>query len=377
MGKLSNVEEFKENFIQTIMMPLDSDQLINELKERYWLPGKEWLVDALPWAELKEAKLKPIKVHMLSDSMGLLVATFELVPEAVLTFSLLKRNDRWYVDWQNREVWLLATENWESKSEGNLEVRFFETIEVDNLDFVLDVLQRINQWIQKKLGANEEKLVIVFGYDSFEYSISDTGHKPSGKGGNSRGKLILLTENLVDFRNENFESTYIKSILLHEMIHEYSCYDKQWKDSIDNMSLEISLLSEGVAMYYEFEYLVEELKSLDFDSNNKIVQKDTLGIIEALKYREQVLDLLSNETFTEVNRKDPKAGNPSYFLGASLYNYFLQKYGFEKTRTIYSEAGNKETEKAKSFLAEYFDKEEFLISSQNYLDSIRAQLNKN
>lgn len=376
MGSLSNVDDIKDNFIQTVMMPLDSDQLIEKLKEKFWLPGKEWLVDAIPWAELKAYRLKPIKVHMLSDTMGLLVATFELVPEGIISFSLLKKDNRWYVDWQNREVWLFVTENWKIKSKENLEIRFFETIEEDNMDFVLDELHKINQWIQRELGTNEEKLVITFGYDAFEYSISDTGHKASGGGGNSRGKFIMMTEKLADFGGANFKSTYTKSILLHEMIHEYSCYDKQWNGSINNMSLEISLLGEGVAMYYEFKYLVEEIENIEIDSNNPTIQKDILGIMETLKYREQVLDFICNQKFTEMNRKDPKAGNPSYFLGASLYDYFLQKYGLEKTRNIYSEAGKMRTEKAKAFLAGYFNKEEFLISSKDYLNEIIAQLNK-
>lgn len=374
MVSLGNVEELKESFIQTVMMTLDSNQLINEIKGKYWLPGKEWLVEALPWTELQAAKLKAIKIHMLSDSMGLLVATFELVPQGILTFSLLKRNDRWYVDWQNRDVWLLATENWKRKSEGNLEIRFFETIEEANMEIILDELHKINQWIQRNFGGNEEKLVVVFGYDAFEYSFSDTGYKPSGGGGNSRGKIVLIAEKLACFQGEDFERIYTKSILLHEMIHEYSCYDKLWNGSVNRMNLEINLLAEGVAFYYQFEYLIEEARSIKIDNNNPIIERNALGIMQALKYREQVLDFLSNQVFTKMNRIDPKAGNPSYFLGASLFNYFLEKYGFDKTRTIYSEVGNMEVEKAKSFLTEYFDKEKFLISSKAYLDRIKDQL---
>lgn len=56
--------------------------------------------------------------------------------------------------------------------------------------------------------------MIVFGYDSFEYAISETGHKPSGGGRNSRGKLILMGGNFPDIRSKTFESIYNKSIMI-------------------------------------------------------------------------------------------------------------------------------------------------------------------
>jgi len=86
--KTIHLEEFRNNFFKLIEQPLNYDEFLGELKEKYWLPGKEWLADALPWTEIKEYKIKPIKIHILSDSMGLLVATFELVPSGIITFSL-------------------------------------------------------------------------------------------------------------------------------------------------------------------------------------------------------------------------------------------------------------------------------------------------
>lgn len=376
MKNVSNLEEFKNNLFELIKETLDYDELLTELKEKYWLPEKEWLVDAIPWNEIKEYQIKPISIHMLCDCMGLLIASFELVPSGIITFSLLKKDNRWYVDWQNREVWLLVTEKWKRKSEGNLEIRFFETFPEDKIGSIIEELHKINEWIQKELGSNKEKLVIVFGYDSFEYLVSGTGNKPSGGGGNSRGKLILMCEDFPDLRNKTFESIYYKSILLHEMIHEYSCYDKLWNGSIHNMSLKSSLISEGVALYYQFKFLLEKIEYIQFDDGDSIIMKIKSGIVEASGHREQILEFLSNQIFTEVNRKNPKAWNPAYFLGASLYNYFLQKFGFENTRRIFSEAGNMENEKAKFYLANYFNKEEYLISLRDYFNNIIDKLHR-
>lgn len=121
------------------------------------MPGKDWLIDALPWGELKGYQIKPIKIHMLSNSMGLLVTTFELAPSGIITFSLLKRDGRWYIDWQNREVWLLSSNKWGTKSEDNIEIRFFETLEEEKVDSIFEELHEINQWIEAELGANHEK----------------------------------------------------------------------------------------------------------------------------------------------------------------------------------------------------------------------------
>lgn len=334
------------------------------------MPGKEWLADALPWTEIKDYKIKPIKIHMLCDSMGLLVATFELVPSGIITFSMLKKDDRWYIDWQNREVWLLATESWKRKSEENLEIRYFDSFSEEKINPIFEDLHEINEWIQKELGSNQEKLVIVFGYDGFEYLLSDTGNKPTGAGGNSRGKLILICEDFPDLGNKTFESIYYKSILLHEMIHEYSCYDKLWNGSINNMSLKLSLISEGLALYYQFKFLMEEIRYIQLDNGDSIVKKIKSGIMEALSHREQILELLSNQIFTEVNRENPKAWNPAYILGASFYNYFLQKIGFDNTRRIFSEIGSMESESAKLYIANYFNKEEYLASSKDYFNNI-------
>ncbi len=370
MKKTIHLEEFRNNFLKLIEQPLDYGDFLGELKEKYWLPGKEWLADALPWTQIKEYKIKPIKIHMLSDYMGLLVTSFELVPSGIITFSLLKKDDRWYIDWQNREVWLLATKGWKRKSEGNIEVRYFKTFSEDKINSIFEELDEINEWIQRELRSNQEKLVIVFGYDAFEYLVSETGNKPTGAGGNSRGKLILICEDFPDLRVKTFESIYYKSILLHEMIHEYSCYDKLWNGSIDNMSLKLSLISEGLALYYQFKFFMEKIKYIQFDNGDPIVKKIKSGIMEALSHREQILELLSNEIFTEVNRENPKAWNPAYFLGASLYNYFLKKFGFDNTRRVFSEIGNMESERAKLYIGDYFNKEEYLASSKDYFNNI-------
>lgn len=376
MDKIIHLEEFRNNFLKLIEQPLNYDEFLEELKEKYWLPGKGWLADALPWTEIKDYKVKPIKIYTLSDSMGLLVTTFELVPSGIITFSLLKKDNRWYIDWQNREVWLLATESWKRKSGKNLEIRYFESFSEDKINPVFEELHGINEWIQRELGSNQEKLVIVFGYDAFEYLLSETGNKPTGSGGNSRGKLILICEDFPDLRNKTFESAYYKSILLHEMIHEYSCYDKLWNGSINNMSLKLSLISEGLALYYQFEFLMEEIKYIQFDNGDSIVKKIKSGIMEALSHREQILELLSNQIFTEINRGNPKAWNPAYFLGASLYNYFLQKFGFDKTRRIFSKIGNMESGRTKLYIADYFNKEEYLVSSKDYFNNIMDKFHR-
>ncbi|NLK43075.1 MAG: hypothetical protein GX300_01625 [Tissierellia bacterium] len=368
------LEEFKNGFFELLRQTLNYDEFLRILKGNYWLLGKEWLADAIPWRELKEYQIKPVNIHMLSDAMGLLVTSFELIPSGIITFSLLKKDDRWYIDWQNREVWLLATDKWNRKNEGNLEVRFFRTFGEDKIDSIFQELHRINEWIQRELGSNQEKLVIVFGFDSFEYFISGTGNKPSGSGGNSRGKLILMCENFPSLRSTSFECSYYKSILLHEMVHEYTCYDKQWNGSIENMSLKSSMASEGIALYYQFKFLMENIDYTQLDNEDPIIIKIRSGIMEALTYRDQVLEFFSNQIFTDMNRKNPESWNPSYFLGASLYSYFLQKFGFENTRSMYSQVGNMDFEVAKLYLEDFFNKEEYLTSSRDYFDNMLDKL---
>lgn len=69
--------------------------------------------------------------------------------------------------------------------------------------------------------------------------------------------------------------------------------------------------------------------------------------------------------------------NPWIFLGASLYNYLLEKYGFINARRIFSEAGNMDSEGARELLNDYVNKKEYLISSENYFDKILEQLSLN
>jgi len=370
MKSLNNLEEFKNSFFQLLNQPLSFDEFLRKLKEEYWLPGKGWLADAIPWKELKEYHLKPINIHMISDSMGLLTASFEIAPKTVISFSLLKKDNRWFMDWQNREVWLSATKEWNKKTEGNLEVRFFEAFQQEDIDFLFKELHLINQWIHKEFGFDQENLVMVFGYDSLEYLISQTGHRPSSGGGNSRGRLILMCETFPNLRSKTIESVYFESILLHEMIHEYSCYDKLWKGSIFNPSLKLMLINEGVATYYQFKFFMEKIKNMQIKDDEPVFAKIKSGIEEALNYKEQVLEVLSNPIFAEVNRKNPKAYNPAYFLGASLYGYLLHKLGFENARRICAEAANMEAKKAEDFLAHYFNKEEYLSYSRDYFDEI-------
>jgi len=146
----NNLEEFKNDFFELLKQALDYDEFLREIKENYWLPDKEWLIDSIPWREIKEYQIKPIKIHMLSDSMALLVATFELVLSGIITFSLLKKDLKWYIDWQNRDVWLLSTNKWRKKSKDNIEIRFFETFKEEKIDSIFEEMHGINQWIQEK-----------------------------------------------------------------------------------------------------------------------------------------------------------------------------------------------------------------------------------
>lgn len=374
MDSPNHLEEFKCDFFQLFNQPLSAEEFLRKLKEKYWMPGKEWLADAIPWRELKEYGLKPINIHMISDCMGLLTAFLELAPEIVFSFTLLKVNDNWFMDWQNREVWLAVTKGWKKIIDENLEVRFFESFQEDEINFIFKELRLMNQWIYKEFGFEQENLVIVFGYDSLEYSISQTGHRPSSGGGNSRGRLILMGERFPNLRSKTIESIYFESILLHEMIHEYSCYDKLWNGSIFDPSLKLMLINEGVATYYQFKFFLEKIKDIQINKEEPTFAKIKSGIDEASNYRSMVLETLSNQTFTEVNRKDPKAYNTAYFLGASFYGYFLNKFGFEYARRICSEAAKMETKKAEEYLSEYFNKEEYLHYSRDYFNNILHQL---
>lgn len=361
------LEELVKKFLNLLRGPLDFDDFLVELKQDYWLTNKEWLADAIPWREIKRYGLKQNSIHMLTESKALLVVYFEIDPTIITTFSLLKVDDKWFVDWQNRDVWLLASENWESRKDDKLEIRFFETFSKGETDFIFNRLNYINKWIYDELDVTQEKLVIVFGYDSYEYYISNTGHKPSSGGGNSRGKLIMMGEKFPDLRAKNVESTYFESILLHEMIHEYTSYDKKWNGSISSPSLKLSLINEGVAFYYQMKFFMEEYKNLCVDKDDLTIESIKKGVEYAYDYKGSILELLFNEKFNDVNNQT--SGNPAYLLGASLYGFILNKLGGDSSKELYSQIGSMPSDRAKSQLTAYLD-DGYINYAKNYIANI-------
>lgn len=368
MKMQNDIKRFTEEFVNAVNNYNDVEEFTIQLRRQFWIKDNAWIIESIPWRELQAAKLKIIKVDALDDQHGILFLSYEAYPDAIISFTLMKENDEWKVEWQSRDVYERITREWTCIRHNNIEIRFFDSFNTHDIESISKRIKGINDWLNENSLHSNENLILIFGFNFYEYQECHVNPviEHGGFGGDSRGGLISIINNHVDFGKNDIKAVYCASIILHEMSHEYTIYNKSWKGTKNKPSLQRSLFMEGIAYYYQYKYLKEMLSKMPIQPEEHSIYFS--GFKAALNHREKLIDLLDNQEFITFNRSIQGASNPSYALGASLYDYLIEKYGFEQSKNTLLEIDQLNQMEAKNRLALIIDKEEYFKRSEEYFN---------
>ena len=342
---------------------------VNQLYSKFWNPNTKWLCWSIPWKIIQTLHFKKNKIHILNKEMGLL-SIVSADNQIATTFSLIKENTEWVLDWQNSTIWKELTNSWFTEDTSDIQLRFFDKPEDHVLLNLLDTIKNNNKWISQKFVQNQlNDIIYVFGYDEYERALANINiTNESGLGGNCRGKLILFAGNpsLVKADDHYFDIAYKKSVILHEMIHEYTLYDQYWNGCQTKISCSNNLLSEGIATYFQLEYLLDTNQRKHSNIfKSKSCKKLMSGIECALKYRGKMLDLLDDIKFREFDNSKEVSGSPAYLIGASLIDLIINLKGIEGLRVFWRDTCLKDN--LRKNICHISDEETFDKNKRKYL----------
>ncbi len=366
-------KECSEAFVQLVNNTKNHDILTHELKQGFWLAENAWIIESIPWSELQQAKLKLVQVKQIDEVYGMIFCTLEAYSNNVISFSLLKGKDGWKIAWQNREVYKALTKNWASLYFENIEIRFFDSFTFEERNHIARSIKKIQEWLSQQYLVSQEKLIIIFGLNLYEFQVCDIPNpdiNPRAFGGDSRGKLISIMNNHVDFSAGNPFTLLCESIMLHEICHEYTIYDKAWNGSKDKPSITYSLLMEGIAYYYQYNYLIKALQDEKLDVDKVFFDRHVSGFLAAKEHLDKTTELINNQLFITYDRTIPQVSHLSYVLAATLYDYLLHRFGFDKSKEIILKAAALNEYEAKDYLNSKINDKEYFQRAQVYLDEV-------
>lgn len=75
-----HLNAFVDEFITLVNTFDDFDKFTETRKKKYWLPRTKWLIDVLPWNEIRDAGLNKQRLEVFDDSYALLICTYTKYP---------------------------------------------------------------------------------------------------------------------------------------------------------------------------------------------------------------------------------------------------------------------------------------------------------